>query len=357
VKNDTGGTEMHRMLDVRMRDMRHGGVSTNFNTRSSGFQWFFSFLAAFSAFENATNRVIILLDEPGLSLHGDAQKHLLRFIFDRLGHSQQVIYTTHSQHMIDPTAYDKLRAVEDRATRSNPDIGTSVRPVRFAFDRDTLLPVQAALGHQITERMFSDENRHLLLESGTDLIVLNEFSRYLERQGRAGLDPSLAILPVGGIEQIPAFIALFGRYVRVSALLNGGRMSSQMQLVSALIAEGAVQPGELVLCSDVHVTPPRASIEDLFEVEDYLRLVNWAYGTDLTALPADENDEPLVARVERALGAVFERGAPAAHLALHRSEFFGSVLRGTVERFGELCELLNATAEKDARWKLLERTS
>ena len=63
---------MHRCLDVRLRDQRHQ-MTTNFSTRSSGFQWFFSFLVAFSDFSDKKN-VIILLDEPGLGLHGSAQK-------------------------------------------------------------------------------------------------------------------------------------------------------------------------------------------------------------------------------------------------------------------------------------------
>jgi len=32
---------IHRFLNVRLKDNRHGGVTTNFSTRSSGFQWFF----------------------------------------------------------------------------------------------------------------------------------------------------------------------------------------------------------------------------------------------------------------------------------------------------------------------------
>jgi len=36
----------HRLLKIELRDDRHGGVETNFSTRSTGFQWFFSFLAS-----------------------------------------------------------------------------------------------------------------------------------------------------------------------------------------------------------------------------------------------------------------------------------------------------------------------
>lgn len=63
----------HRLLKIELRDDRHGGVETNSSTRSTGFQWFFSFLAAFSAYRDTDERVIVLLDEPGTSLHGEAQ--------------------------------------------------------------------------------------------------------------------------------------------------------------------------------------------------------------------------------------------------------------------------------------------
>jgi predicted ATP-dependent endonuclease of OLD family len=80
--------------------------------RSKGFIWLFSFLAAFSEYVNEGRR-IILLDEPGLNLHAKAQNDLLRFIDDRLAPHHQVIYSTHSLFMIEPTKLDRCRTVED----------------------------------------------------------------------------------------------------------------------------------------------------------------------------------------------------------------------------------------------------
>lgn len=57
----------HRTLHILLRDDRHGGIETNFETRSAGFQWFFSFLAAFSKYQGSKEQVIVLLDEPGTS--------------------------------------------------------------------------------------------------------------------------------------------------------------------------------------------------------------------------------------------------------------------------------------------------
>jgi hypothetical protein len=64
----TGQTQVLDELKIRLYDNRHL-LSLPFEERSTGFRWFFSFLAAFSAYENSDVPVIILLEEPGLGLH------------------------------------------------------------------------------------------------------------------------------------------------------------------------------------------------------------------------------------------------------------------------------------------------
>ena len=54
-------------------------ASTALGSRSRGFVWFFSFVAMYSQVQRAGANVIILLDEPGLTLHGRAQSDLLRY--------------------------------------------------------------------------------------------------------------------------------------------------------------------------------------------------------------------------------------------------------------------------------------
>lgn len=78
-----GPTAVARCLEVRVKDRRHGHTD-NIDKRSNGFRWFFSFLAAFSEYQGRDDRIIILLNEPALTLHARAQKDFLRFIDDRL---------------------------------------------------------------------------------------------------------------------------------------------------------------------------------------------------------------------------------------------------------------------------------
>ena len=54
-------------------------VRTPLESRSHGFIWFFSFLAWYEDVKRKEQNVILLLDEPGLSLHGRAQSDLLNY--------------------------------------------------------------------------------------------------------------------------------------------------------------------------------------------------------------------------------------------------------------------------------------
>ena len=66
-----------KLLNIRIRNTKHR-VTLPLRNRSKGFVWFFSFLVWFSRIENKDN-IVILLDEPGLNLHADAQNDLLNY--------------------------------------------------------------------------------------------------------------------------------------------------------------------------------------------------------------------------------------------------------------------------------------
>jgi hypothetical protein len=333
----------HRILKVEMSDARHGDVQTNFSTRSSGFQWFFSFFAAFSEYQESPDPIIVLLDEPGTSLHGEAQQDFVRFIFDELGASKQTLYTTHSQHMIDPSKYEKLRAVHDRSTRENPDLGVSIGRANLSADRETLLPFESALGYSISQHLFLGGGHHLAVEGSSDFVYLQRMTEFLDSVGKTGLDPRLAMIPVGGHTNMPAFVALLGRRLKVSALIDGANTQSKLQRVRAAAKDNQVPESAIVTCSDVGLgVPGTADIEDLFHVDDYLWLYNRAFGTSLKAKDLAKTGEPIVKRIEAVVGG-FDHAEPAHALTANRAEFFKSVKPETVTRFEALFGLLNAT--------------
>ena len=97
---------------------------------------------------------------PGLALHAKAQADLLRYIEDRLAPNYQVIYTTHSPFMMqEPAHLLRARTVEDVYIEPKSsgeqviDSGTVVGGDVLSIDRDTLFPLQACLGYEITQTL------------------------------------------------------------------------------------------------------------------------------------------------------------------------------------------------------------
>lgn len=241
VSDQRGQHSVVRYLNFRVEDRKHD-FTNNFSRRSSGYRWFFSFLAAFSEFETRKSNVVILLDEPGLTLHAKAQRDFLRFINKRLAPAGQVLYTTHSPFMVDQI--ERVRVVEDRGE----DIGSVTTPEALEVGDDTAFPLQAALGYDLAQNLFIGE-RNLLVEGPSDLAFLDLVSRRLRDLGREGVDERWRILPAGGSSNVPAFVTLLGRKVPVTVLLDSGTEGGGR--VEAAINANKIDSERIVLVSSV----------------------------------------------------------------------------------------------------------
>lgn len=165
-------------------------MDTPFSERSAGFVWFFSFLVKFAQVKDDESPVVLLLDEPGLTLHGKAQADLLRFFKEKLAPHHQIIYSTHSPFMVPADELASIRIVEDQIDTSAPrrkPLGTKVREDVLTRDPDTLFPLQGALGYEISQSLFIGKNT-LLVEGPGDIVYAHALSDALRRRGRAGLD-------------------------------------------------------------------------------------------------------------------------------------------------------------------------
>jgi len=208
-------------LKIRLYDNRHL-LSLSFDERSTGFRWFFSFLAAFSEYENSDSPVIILLDEPGLGLHARAQADFLRFIDERLSKRCPVIYTTHSPFMVQPGKLERVRLVQD----GGREVGSRVTANVLSTDRDTLFPLQGALGYDMVQHLFIAPH-NLIVEGTSDFTFLNLLSAHLASLGRSALDPKWSIIPVGGADLIPSFVALLGNHLELTVLIDSRKEGNQ----------------------------------------------------------------------------------------------------------------------------------
>ena len=331
VQEPNGQTIVARYLNFRVEDRKHD-FTNNFSLRSSGYQWFFSFLAAFSEFEDRSGEVVILLDEPALTLHAKAQRDFLRFINERLAPAGQVLYTTHSPFMVDEI--ERVRVVEDRGD----DIGSVTSSDALEVGEDSAFPLQAALGYDLSQNLFIGE-RNLLVEGPSDLIYLDMVGRHLRGQGHEALDERWRILPAGGASNVPAFVSLLGKKVSVTVLLDSGTEGAGK--VEAAMKANKIPSGRVVFVGSV-LAQKHSDIEDLFTVEDYLDLYNEAFAKshkldDLAAHP-----DRVILRLEALDGGKFDHWGPAEVL-LRNPAKVETLSPATLDNFEALIKVINAT--------------
>lgn len=330
-----GQTAVVRYLDVRVRDARHG-FTNNFDQRSNGFKWFFSFLAAFSEFEGYEHGVVVLLDEPALTLHGRAQADFLSYVDTELSKVAQVVYTTHSPFLVNAAHLERVRIVEDKGGKE----GSVVSAEALSVGEDSLFPLQAALGYDIAQSLFVGQD-NLVLEGTSDFTYLTIMSDYLLSAGRTGLDPRWRLLPAGSASNIPAFIALVGRALDVTVLVDGSTRPSVNRL-QALGERGLLSQKRLLLTDDF-TNVPSSDIEDLFSVGDYLSLYNGAFSTSIKSSDLNGKDR-IVSRIGRFLGSDFTaHGRPAEYLLRNRDKAVAKFSATTLSNFEALFSSVNAT--------------
>lgn len=329
VAASNGQTSIVRYLNFRVEDRKHD-FTNNFSLRSSGYQWFFSFLAAFSEFEDRDD-VVILLDEPALTLHAKAQRDFLRFINKRLAPVGQVVYTTHSPFMVEEI--ERVRVVEDRGG----DVGSVTSSDALEVGEDSAFPLQAALGYDLSQNLFIGE-RNLLVEGPSDLAYLDAIGRYLRDQGREGLDERWRILPAGGASNVPAFVSLLGQKVSVTVLLDSGTEGGGK--VEAAIKANKIAGKRVVFVGSV-LEQKHSDIEDLFTAGDYLDLYNEAFGTSHKVGDLPKHPDRLILRLE-ALDGKFDHWRPA-EILLRNPAKVEKLSQTTLSNFENLARRINET--------------
>lgn len=330
----------HSVLDemkIRIWDNRHS-LSLPFTEHSAGFQWFFSFLAAFSEYEHRDPPVVILLDEPAVGLHAKAQADFLRFIEERLTKRCQVIYTTHSPFMVEPGRLERVRLVEDRGTKEGAIITDDV----LSRDRDTLFPLQGALGYDLIQHLFVAED-NLVVEGTSDYAYLKIISDYLASNGRTHLNPKWSIVPVGGADLIPTFVALLGNHLNLTVLIDSRKGGNQR--LDRMAKDGYLDQQRIVLVGEVLGQSP-ADIEDFFTVEEYLSLYNKAFGRSLKASDI-AGSGAIISRIARYENVErFDHGRAADVLLRERDAVLKTLSEQTLKRFEILFERINKTLGK-----------
>lgn len=322
-------------------------MDTPFSERSAGFVWFFSFLVKFAQVKNDQNPVILLLDEPGLTLHGKAQADLLRFFKEKLAPHHQVIYSTHSPFMVPADDLASVRVVQDvvemKGNRRIP-LGTKVRDDVLTRDPDTLFPLQAALGYELTQSLFVGQNT-LLVEGPGDILYIHALSDALRRRKRQGVDSRWTICPAGGIDKIRPFASLFaGNQLNIAVLSD--QAAGDKRKIEDLRKSEILKAGQFYTVAEL-LGRPEADIEDLLAPALFVEVLNGTYALPakhaLTEKKLEEADLQTTRLVKKAEAyfkllpdtiSMLDHFAPAAWLVRH------------AEMLDETTDAVNETLDK-----------
>ncbi len=233
------------------------GVEIELDQRSEGFQWLVSFFIVFFAEAAAEHEnAILLLDEPGMSLHALKQREF-RETLSRLAEKNQTIYTTHSPFLVGPDELDLVRVVE----LNDRSIGTKVHTSITSSDPAALLPLQEALGYDLAQSLFAQQ-RNLVLEGLTDYWYLEAVASMISDGGLVKLNEKIALVPASSAGKVVYFATILHAHkLKVAALLDsdsaGDQAAKQDVLVHTLGRKGILRT------KDYLKEIAKAEIEDL----------------------------------------------------------------------------------------------
>ena len=263
------------------------GVDIELDQRSEGFQWLVSFFIVFfaEAMDKHKN-AILLLDEPGMSLHGLKQRDF-RGTITRLAQKNQTIYTTHSPFLVGPDELDIVKVVELK----NRKEGTKVHTTISSSDPAGLLPLQEALGYDLAQSLFSQQ-QNLILEGLTDYWYLDATAQLLRDEKIESLNDKIALVFANSAGKVVYYATiLFAHNLKVAALLDsdaaGDQAAQQDNLVHTLGNKNILRTKDF--CQNI----AKAEIEDLLR-ETLITIVKSEFSKDLKSICDTQPNRPIV---------------------------------------------------------------
>ena len=311
------------------------GVEVELDQRSEGFQWLVSFFAVF--FAEAADRhqnAVLLLDEPGLSLHGLKQREF-RTTVSHLAETNQLLYSTHSPFMVGPDELDLVRVVEMRDRTSGTEVHTTI----MAGDSTALLPLQEALGYDLAQSLFTQQ-RNLVLEGLTDYWYVEATAALLKAAGEAELNDKISLVPASSAGKVVYFATiLHANSLKVAALLDSdaaGDAAAQVDTLAHTLGNK-----NILRTADAYTgAVNRPEIEDLLR-DTLINVAKTDLGWDIANIADQQPERPVVDIFTKEIGkGLFSK----YHLAK-------AFLRWTQDH-----EAADLTEVERAQWKELIKT-
>jgi energy-coupling factor transporter ATP-binding protein EcfA2 len=267
-------------------------------SRSTGLQWFLSFYLVFLVeSEGEHQSAILLLDEPGLSLHPLAQRNLSAF-FDNLANFNRILYTTHSPFLIDAEHLGRARKVyvsENGTTKATPDLRHVDKDPRQA---GAAYVVHSALNLNIAESLLLG-CQPVIVQGPSDQYYLSTIKTLLIGANKISPKRELVFPPSGGSKTAEVVASIVtGRDEPLPKILFGGdepgkRISQELKSGTYHGAE------ERILSTDTYVGFTGSNVEDLMPASFFAQVIDrWERNTEIPFADVVANGKPLAGQVE-----------------------------------------------------------
>lgn len=260
-----------------------GGYYYPPNMRSKGKQWHLAFYVRVSARarENVPN--IILIDEPGLYLHAQAQKDIMKKLEDS-ANDAPIIFGTHSPYLINVNKLNRVRLV----LKPTDEQGTLIsNKIHKGADKETLTPIITAIGLDLSLGLDIAKDNNIIFEGITDYYYLCALQKLLKFKFRN----EVHFIPGAGADKINLLASLMigwgfnycvvldndikGRQTRDGLLKDFGHTNIKIISVSE-------NKGEEIEC--------------LFKREDFAKYV---LGEEPNELPTDKSNSQIIKQKDK----------------------------------------------------------
>lgn len=230
--------------------------------RSRGVRWFLSFYMELKASANLNNRPLVLLvDEPGVSLHARAQEDVLK-VFEDIKERVQVIYTTHSPHLVEINKLHRILAIQRDDLDSLKSTTHVIDPLSLsAASPDTLTPLQSILGNPMAGEGFSSRRMNLIVNDTGSYYMLSAIIMIM------GIKEKICVIPSTNISSIPLLCnIMMGWSMDFAVLLFGNDDEIQIgELLKETVFKTECAGRELIISLPGHFL----NSEDLLSTLDF----------------------------------------------------------------------------------------
>ena len=265
--------------------------------RSTGLQWFLSFYLVFLVERaDAHDDAILLLDEPGLSLHPLAQRDLSEF-FESLAKDNQLLYACHSPFLVDADRLDRARKVYVDATGTSKV--TSDLREGDAGQRGAAYAVFAAVGLSVAESLLLGCDA-VVVEGPSDQYYMTAIKNLLIGSGRLKPGRELVFPPAGGAKGVRAVASILSGRDEVLPVALFDSDSEGRETVKSLRQNLYAHEPHLVLeIGSFTGGLEDAEIEDVLPAEILIKqLDRWQRGAIVPFADEYKPGSPIVPQIE-----------------------------------------------------------